>query len=227
MRSIPLVSLVVALAASSAACDGGNGTIPFEQLPARLSESYCANVFRCCDTAERTDMFMNFNPPVTTEAECVTTLTALYQRFLVGDEAFAAGRMGYNGDLAADCLARLDGASCGADTQAALDSCEDGVFFGKVPVGGQCKGSDECAPDNTICVGATSTDFGVCTALPGISQACPDFQCVEAAYCDNNVCAAKKANGQTCGFSDECISDECNASNQCADPPVDNTCDGA
>lgn len=240
MRSIPLVSLVLVLAASASGCGDvpdspsdasvdAVGTITFEQLPAQVAATQCGSLFRCCDATELMNEFNGSNPPITTEPECVTAFTELFQtNFGRLGEAITAGRLDYDGASAADCLERIDTAACGAATEVAQSSCQDSVFIGKVAVGGMCKLTDECAGSDVNCNGGSPTTFGSCVALPRMGMTCSG-SCAAGAYCDFAVmtCVAAKANGAACTFSEQCISDFCDSvSNLCATEPPTMRCDG-
>jgi hypothetical protein len=222
MRSLPLLFLTSILATT--ACggdDGGGGDVPLDQFATRFAATSCKNIFKCCDATERMQQFQIFNPMPTNEAECTQTLAALIMSFGINTEAITAGRLVYDGAAAADCLAAVDAAACGAATHQAEDNGSCTAFFvGQVAAGGQCKDDAECAVAGSFCSGGSSDTFGACTTLPALGQPC-DGECVAGAFCDGTMCAAKKANGTACGFNSECTSDHCDTT--CM---ADNSCDG-
>jgi hypothetical protein len=205
--------------------DGGGTPVPFAELPAKLAAAQCAQIFRCCDSAEVMMRFAGTSPPVTNEAECTTLFTSLFSSFLTM-EPITAGRQTYSESAAGSCIAAFEARACTDQGDAAPAACEQ-VFVGQVAAGGMCKDSQDCSAANSYCDGATATVFGTCKAQVAVGGNCTNDECVENSYCDFSaapVCVALKANGATCDQDFECQSDNCNASNQCAAEPL--TCDG-
>ncbi len=239
MRSTPLC-LALALALTTLGCGDvpdspaidaaeidASTTLPFGELPGAVAASQCGSLFRCCNATELMDRFDGSDPPITTEAECTSSFTALFQSaFGRQMEAIAAGRLLYNGDEAFACLMRIDAAACGMATEVAQDSCNETVFVGTVAVTGMCRSDEECMGASVYCDGGSQTQFGRCTAKPGVGASCT-FECVDGAYCDfsSTTCVAKKPNGRACQQSLECTSDYCNGT-LCAVEPPTTECDG-
>jgi hypothetical protein len=222
---LSIVTTLSGLAFAALIGCGGDDAAPitFAQLPAKLATAQCSQTFRCCDSAEIMARFNGTNPPVTTEAECVTFYTGLFMTFLT-DEPVTAGRQAYDASAAGSCIADFESRSC-TDTSDAPTSCE-GVFVGKVAAAGMCKDDEDCAVSGSYCDGDTSTAFGTCKTKPAVGAACTEA-CVDTAFCDQGGtgnCVALKANGAACNLDEECTSDTCNASNLCAAAPL--VCDG-
>jgi hypothetical protein len=229
MRASILMKAILALGLISAAgCGGGGGgSIALDQVGAKFSEASCAKIFSCCDMAERTTIFANFNPPPTTQAECQNSLGALLGLGISQSQASVqAGREAYDGSAAGSCIDALESTACTAldDTPASCDQ----MFTGKVAVGGACAENGECT-GSAFCKGATNGNVdGMCTALPASGEACPDFHCAKGSYCKDGTCAAPQADGQSCFGDDECQSGHCIANGdaqQCGTEPA--MCDGA
>ena len=221
MRTLSL-TLFTGLVVSATAC-GGSDSISLEDLPARIAAASCERIFRCCDATEQMQQFDNFDPPPTNQAECEATLTALYQNFIINDEALDAGRLGYDSAAAGECVAAADGAACGGAAGGVDSEACDRVFVGQVAIGGACEGDDECAGEAS-CEG----DPGACEALPALGAPCIG-PCVSGAYCDfaTSVCTTLKSNGAACDSEFECQSDYCDDTTmQCATEPPSTTCDG-
>ncbi|MFH1809474.1 MAG: hypothetical protein ABIJ09_12065 [Pseudomonadota bacterium] len=83
-----------------------------------------------------------------------------------------------------------------------------------------CQGWSECGPD-AYCDYTRS----VCLTYVGLNQPCSSGYCIEGTFCDYDattpVCAAPRANGQTCAYDMECQSDYCDPTGQqCAAEPA-------
>ena len=79
-----------------------------------------------------------------------------------------------------------------------------------VPGGGACAGNLACV--SRSCGGPSG---GVCDALPALGDPCV-LDCAGDTYCENGVCAPRRAAGATCDVnSDECSGD-CKGADRCA-----------
>ena len=83
-----------------------------------------------------------------------------------------------------------------------------------------------CTSDSTCVVGAycetAGTTSGTCKSRPAVGQPCGSTaqQCAMGAYCDSQlVCRARKAQGESCASSTECLG-TCNASGTCDDTSI-------
>lgn len=225
----------------SASCGGGGGgSVAVSQIGDEMGEVLCARMFECCDAAELMDNLGFFD--VETQAEC----ESFYAGFVGGllepqiQASIDAGRLRYDGDRMGACLDLLASMSCGEfglafATDEPWGGCAD-PFEGLVAAGMPCANDMECASD--YCDG-DSTDFegnvteGTCGTLPGIGQACPDFDCASGAYCSfeqgEDICQATLSAGSECFSDDECASGNCagddntGAAGMCSATP---TCDG-
>jgi hypothetical protein len=223
MRSLSLMSMA-AILASAAACT--DESIPLDKIAQELAEARCADLFGCCDVAERGPHLAIFNPEPTNEAECVAAYTMFYRLSIVENETVTSGRYHYDGVRGHECISQLNGAACGPDTREAEDSgwCQK-MFEGVVALGGQCKRDAECADDGAYCPGGSEGVFGTCTIRPALGQPCTT-QCASNAYCDaSRTCVEKKANERPCDFAGECASGYCNQLT-CSDEPVSTVCNG-
>ncbi|MRG92195.1 hypothetical protein [Polyangium spumosum] len=234
---------------------GGNNTPPvaLDDLGTRTAEAFCEQVYSCCTMAEMDTVFANLMPKPTNEAECVQSFKAFYDMSVLADlkAAVAAGRLEYDGALAASCFAKVD---CGTLGAAPDPECEN-VFAGKVADGGDCANDTECAGATSVCLGDSSMQDGKCGAPGAVGAACSfDDECATGycsfssnmceekkalgeacsgggckdSYCDfmASVCTARKADGEACTFFDECQSGNCDAMAKTCAPEPAPICDG-
>ena len=75
------------------------------------------------------------------------------------------------------------------------------------PAGADCESHFECGRD-----GACDSKTKKCIASATAGAKCTEYRCASTAYCERkaNLCFAKKADGSSCGGSDECTSVRCN-----------------
>jgi hypothetical protein len=222
-------------------CGGGGGTTELDNLGLELATTNCAKQFDCCTDAEIMQQYMGITingQPITTEDRCVEFTNAIFTGLAVPhyQDSIAMGRIEYDGEAAADCIAAIDGLTCAEySTGKSADlllACRP-FILPKVADGGGCTEDYECTSHN--CVGATdqpdgsSTD-GMCKPMPAAGQRCDD-NCATGLYCGYDqsagmdLCQARKADGMQCNVADECTSDYCErATRMCAAKPL--TCDG-
>ncbi|MEQ8273885.1 MAG: hypothetical protein RMA76_07140 [Deltaproteobacteria bacterium] len=76
------------------------------------------------------------------------------------------------------------------------------------------KVGDACTVGDEECVIGFCAMAGTCTFPPALGEACnddgPEAAHCTTGFCSGGVCAMRKAVGQTCTFSDECASFDCN-----------------
>ncbi|MDI1435708.1 hypothetical protein [Polyangium sorediatum] len=237
---------------------GGDVLIPIDDLGTATADLYCGQVYSCCTTAEQDKALEGITPKPQNEAECAQFFKGFYDMLVLPrlKKAVGAGRLEYDQYLAASCLAKLD-KSCSAingDPFEADAECQS-VFLGKVADGGDCSGDDECASDDSVCIGDTDTELGKCQprgaagaacefdedCLTGycnfassmceepkaIGEACSGFGGCKDSYCDSmtNVCTAKKADGASCTGPDECEGNDCDMATSTCTTPAP-ICDG-
>lgn len=198
---------------------GGGGGIALEDLGERLATASCAKIFECCDDAEIMEIFMGFNPPITTEEQCREFYIGIAEGLLLPQTqaSIEAGRLEYHGDVAADCVAKTEAAACGEGDPGEFlggPGCGD-PFEGLVANGEACDHDDECVSnyceeqfdDMGMPIG------GTCGTLPGMGDACT-FECAEGLFCEFGpmgmpTCQPLLSNGSECDFDDQCESDSC------------------
>jgi hypothetical protein len=197
---------------------GGGGNLSLDELGDTLGDITCTKIFECCNEAEIMDMFGGLNPPITTFEECVEFYDGFVTALLLGPAADAVdrGTLIYDGELAADCFAAFEAASCeevdGFNSGgAAVPECED-IFEGQLADGETCVTDLECV--SGTCDGdSLNGDPGVCATPPGEGEPCETFDCADGFYCDDSggegVCAPAQADGAGCSFDDDCQSDNC------------------
>lgn len=120
-------------------------------------------------------------------------------------EAATGGRVSYDADAAAKCLAAAKALGCTIDQQIALaNECAD-VYGAATAPGGACKADGECVAG--YCDRGTGAKpsgcAGVCAALLATGGACdPNApHCASSDYCDatSKKCAARATAGAECG----------------------------
>ncbi|MDC0747567.1 hypothetical protein [Polyangium mundeleinium] len=237
---------------------GGDVVIPIDDVGTATAELYCGLVYSCCTMAEQDKALDGITPKPQNEAECAQVFKGMYDMLVLPrlKKAVGAGRMEYDQHLAASCLAKLDG-SCTAIKGDLFESdpeCQS-VFLGKVADGGDCGGDDECAGDDSVCIGDTDTELGkcqprgaagaacefdedctteycdfqasMCAAQKALGEACTGFSECTDSYCDSmtNMCTAKIADGQPCTSFEECESNNCDMATSTCTTPAP-ICDG-
>jgi hypothetical protein len=217
--------------------DGDHGSVALDDFGMAIGVASCGKQFECCTDAEIIEQYMNIKyngHSITTEAECVELTTAVFTSLAVLNykESLAMGRIEYDGDAAADCVAAIEGATCTEYNSRMISGTSDcrPFILSKVGDGGACTQSYECTSDN--CVGATvvldgpDTD-GMCMPMPGEGQPCED-DCAEGFHCafdsstGGETCQALAVDGAMCIVDSECASDYCDKdADVCAtEPPL-------
>ncbi len=193
---------------------GGGGAIAIDEIGTKTAELYCGLIYSCCTTAEQAEAFDGLNPKPTNEAECRQTFKGFFDGLVLPGlkEVIAAGRLEYDGDLAASCLPQLEGNCAAVIGDPFENNAEcDMVFMGKVADGSDCSGDDECSGADSVCVGETDMALGKCQARGGAGAAC-DFEgdCTTN-YCDfaTSMCAEQKALGAACSGFNQCKDSYC------------------
>ncbi len=227
----PFVCAVLISTAGAGCGGGGSGGIALDNLGAEVSKASCAKIFECCDGAEIMEEFEGITvsgQPITTEAQCVQFTSALVAGFLTQayKDSIAKGRIEYDGEAAAGCMAAIEAASCGEySMQMSIDAppgCESFVIP-LVAEGGGCTQDYECTTDNCdgamVIPGEPGTD-GTCKPRSGLGQECRSDNCVDGAFCEfgsmagKSICKAQKADGQPCTFDEQCTSERCSGDSQ-------------
>ena len=200
-------------------CGGDRGgPVPLEELAARYADAVCDWGFRCCDGVE-----IGF----TSLDECRAVLGLQFEDWV--DEqrgALATGRVAYDGDGAAECLADLAAATC-TGFEAVGAACV--IFVGQVQPGGTCNDPDECT-------GGGFCDRGACVAPPGVGAECVGEQCGDGAYCYTRTpmdppgplytCRALEPDGATCAGDHQCAGGHCDDLGRCGPESAEQRCDG-
>jgi hypothetical protein len=218
MRSV----LGGALLLVAAGCGGGSTTEKTATQDEVFTESIrlaCEHAFECCmDPATRDQLLGFLAPAPQSVGECTTALTAHVADLRTQwAEAVTAGRMSFDGVVAARCIAAMERATCASFGQVSDVAVCGGVFVGLVPNGEACQDVVECAVDGVICDGLTDTAAGTCRnrfdldddCTPGADQCGPLLYCAETTM----KCTATKDVGMSCLSNAECTSGLCDTEN--------------
>ena len=209
----PLLALATAalIAGATIGACSDEVTITAEEFVTRYAQTYCAYVFRCCDSSER-----SYGSPI----QCQSVTEDLAKQLLdfsgAGDAraAFAAG-------AAQACLDQLGGADCSVSM---LAGCMTSAVTPGSDQGGDCKYSADCK--SFYCVQPQQHTPGSCG---GSGSGCSglDQSCTAGSYCDGSrQCLGKKSDGDACSAPNECSSGICSPSyKQCVTAPAP-VCDG-
>jgi len=216
-------------------------------LSGRAAEAVCGALFRCCDVEDVTLYFQAFGalaqdlapdepglladfvdrlPPNHTpeQAECVELVEAMYDVVPFGPwvQAVRDGRVTYDSDEAAFCIARLDRAECGAEVAEAL---YDGRCLSLVPPAGgdeqrlmfQRLGGPG-APCNRLNDGVGAAWYGTCDPSQAFCCKETDGLCGLVPVGEQGECVAVSEEGagctiapslQLCATGVECVSGGC------------------
>lgn len=170
-RRIAISCLLVAVAAC-----GSSDPIDVDGWEELHRRAYCERRVRC-GAALDVDSCMEASPP-----------------FHAGQDAAGvhAGRMRFDADAAAACLAEYERGACDAEIQCL------GVFTGLVADGGTCYGRD-CATGYCDAFGVDTCMAGTCQALAPLGASCAGAVCVAGAWCDfNDLCVPPSSLGGGC-----------------------------
>lgn len=191
-RIVSLFCVVVGCGSSSSggAAPGPPANVTIDQLPAVLAQAECEALHACFGALAP----IALGPAV---ADCVTHESkVLAAGRLASYPAFVnGGTLAYDGNSVNGCADAVRVRPC--DVANAQPAACDGVFQGKVPVGGACTDDVECA-GRGVCVG-TGTCPGVCATRGAAGSACSrTAQCLDGLVCDGKACVAPAAAGQPC-----------------------------
>lgn len=191
-------------------------TIAYEDLPAAIAEMYCAQVFACCTTDERTSPAvipqLDVPPDIPDEPACVAYMTELMQsggRHADMQEPINFGTVEYDAERAAACVAQYAALACpafGLDLADARDLRSCSPYVGTKGEGEGCYIDEQCTTDYCEFLS------GQCQVKPAVGEACPDFVCAEGSYCDwqgDSTCKAKLGDGESCADGEACASGFC------------------
>jgi hypothetical protein len=208
-----VMALVILVACGTDSGSGGAYT-SIDQLTAAYQTASCTHLVACHEfadqtTCEKTNLHdASFLLPPTTVAYVL------------------AGRIRYNGNDVAACLAKIATKSCainGLDHRESFAACiaRANVYSGTLTASEKCSVNEECISQQ--CSNQCDTNQSCCTAgtcigstapipeaLSSIGQPCGadalSNSCVEGAYCNNTAgtCFALKSVGAPCNDPSEC-----------------------
>ena len=197
---------------------GSHGAVPLADFGTRIGTQYCGKAFECCTTEELPQLFIGAD--FTDEPGCIDFytrffgfLTPMYQA------SIDAGKMTYDAEHAADCVAAAGGLTCTqfAVHESALGGMCESPFIGLVANDAECAFDEECVSGYCDGDSIAPVKTGLCKTLPAAGEACPSLDCAEGSQCQSGTCMPLKADGASCRNRDECASGACNgASTQTA-----------
>jgi hypothetical protein len=209
-------SLAVVLSCSSE-------SIPLSEFDSRATKTLCDREVRCGNYPD--------------EASCES---ATFSELQIEADT-AAGKVKYDGEAAASCLAAYGSLGCSASAAGpaspSLNETCSHVFTGTIANGGACLIDEECASqscDLSTCGGAACC-LGACQAQIALGGGCSAVgaACVQGTFCKvgssgGAICTAPLALGQACdGASDRCapgtfcLGTSTGASTTCATLPAE------
>jgi hypothetical protein len=156
----------------------GPGTLPLEEMPARIAHLTCQRRLGCCTPAERSGLP---DDPAACEQELTDQLAPSLDAFA---RAVAAGRASYDGPALVRCLAALESAACSeARTwEPLLAGTRCGFITGALSAGDDCRASYECV--DGFCQGASQARDGRCVS-PRLADGQP---CDRGEDCMSGTC---------------------------------------
>jgi hypothetical protein len=197
-------ALVLLPLSAIAGCDD-DASIPLADLGAKFAAAECDVGVRCGTFADK--------------ASCMASLTVDLGQYAADVKA---GRMRYDGNAAANCMAAFESAqgSGGCSVTSSLSTpqsmaCQS-IFTGTVTVGGSCFDSSECQSgscDTSACTGTAACCAGSCVVsvtplAADIGMACSTLvstSCVDGAFCQattsgngSGICTARLDVGKDC-----------------------------
>ncbi|MCA9514733.1 MAG: hypothetical protein KC635_07320 [Myxococcales bacterium] len=199
-----LLAAVPLLAACGDDGGGSSGVTSPSRIDEEMAATFCDILASCDATSAQTETrIYAWLAAAAGPAACRDYIGSI----VAGDPAtsrealVAAGRITFDGAAFSRCLATAR-ATCDVSLDAVPD-CR-AAFAGTVAPGGACRVDDECA--GGFCDGNQGGDCdGVCKALPGIGEACPDYRCrvgSELAACLDGLCVVVSRTtaqlGETC-----------------------------
>lgn len=197
--------------APDAAIDAALGDGPaIGDLRGALAAAICAQAVRCQSYGSLEDCLGDQHPDL---------------RQLV--HAVEAGRITYQPDQAAACLAAVRDAACDAtlaDARVEVDACR-ATFLGTLADGAACFEDEACRSGDcatpTCSLACCPGTCGPTLPTPSLGQACPQGRCARGAYCSPaGTCEALVTAGGACSDRRACdYGLTCSTDRVCTDAP--------
>ena len=196
-----------AVADADPGADGGGSVEPSE-LWRREAAARCARLYGCCTPTELTGTGFD------DEADCVAELGSWLNGFsTVLGARVADGSVVYRPDVAAACLARLEGLTCDqVSTQRFVLASPTGAYCleayqGQTAAGQACQDDLGCA--DGYCIQPPLTGAGTCGPRPGLGQPCRSacaagLRCVGGSASTAGTCMMRSGVGQACSTTVDC-----------------------
>ncbi|MFB6374006.1 MAG: hypothetical protein ABEN55_13040 [Bradymonadaceae bacterium] len=193
--------------------DGGaDDRVPLDDLPSRMAEVYCGQIFSCCNAPERAALasgFVTFNPD--SQQHCQDKYRGLLRTGILAPlrSGTEAGRVVYDPEAMADCLSEKFLQSCSEipSDGTVPTSCDDAIEP-NISAGASCNRTFECKT-GTCYKDNPSDDTGVCRSLADKDESCANRACAEGLYCQSDTCTPKNSTGDACERDRECASGLC------------------
>jgi hypothetical protein len=196
-------------------CSCGSDATPSTPIGASdycetIEPFFCAFYVRCGR--------MDIESAAACKAPFLASCNAVFEPRYIDLEA--AGLLGLDADGIEQCKDHLETVACDQQIQELSGPCAN-MWRGTQAVGGSCGLDVEsfvCAPDSACVLGL---DFcGDCRPLVEVGNACvPGTDtCGDDAFCDGNICQARKRNGDACGSGDRCLTGSACTNAVCTPP---------
>ncbi len=195
-----LLSTILAFGCTTTSGGAGTGTsapLTIDTLTPAFVSAYCKSASSCPTS------YLWFASPDSCATLFGAKLSSMEEPALV-----KAGRLTFNADKAAECLAAISGGSCALE-KGGPQACRD-AFVGVVATGASCEDDRVCV--SHWCKGvnqksATNTSgCGVCTEAIKVGEACTGTGCAVGSKCIGDKCVAdgSVAVGAECAGESSC-----------------------
>jgi hypothetical protein len=180
------------------------GAVPIEKVASEWRKALCDRIYACCSAAERKG-----NDVIGKDAQSCRAAVEAETSYFLGDvqTSVAEGRLAYNPDKMAKCLADLKARSCDAvkmppGNMDVTQMCE-GVFEPKVAPGGACTEYWDCI--GGWCAGDIGGLMDRCIPRGAEGTVCDEGpECLSGICDEHNTCVKRPAgSGNLCNLGTE------------------------
>lgn len=214
MRKLLVILCVISAVALVAACggnggnNGGNngGSLSAEEFAQRFNEEYpkavCKSAFQCPDEQNPAFVGLLFGRTIS-EQDCADQFGGTTDSLIPVDD-LESGRIEYDAEAAADCLAeirqRSSGSACdiAVGATAAPESCL-AAASGTLADGETCATDEQCRSGACDASAMPNACTGECAPRADLGEACGDPSTTDGATCDPSlVCVPNDSGGFVC-----------------------------